>query len=404
MIDRHHRAMGPLYKDGRVFIHGNERILALDAYNGTLLWDTGVPGSRRVAAMRDCGHVAAADDAVYVAARETCTALAVDDGRPGLVLKTPPRADGSRPWWGYVACVGDRLYGSGQKPGASITDHSREALYEGSYFDDRPVATSETVFCVDRRSGEIRWQYRREGGSAIVNSAIAVAGGRVVFVEGRDPDATGDPRGRVRLESVLRRDASFVVAIDADSGAVGWERAFDLSAIRHVLFLSIAGGKVLLVGTRNEGKHPRYDLHTLDLANGEPSWSNHYVRTDKPIDGDHGEQDQHPAIVGDTVFSRPYAFDLHTGRKLPFLLDRGGHGCGALTASSHDLFGRGGNPRIYPIESAGASNRALTLATRPGCWVNIIPAGGLILIPEGSSGCTCGYPLQTSLGLIPVGR
>jgi hypothetical protein len=39
--------------------------------------------------------------------------------------------------------------------------------------------------------------------------------------------------------------------------------------------------------------------------------------------------------------------------------------------------------------------------TRPGCWINIIPAGGLVIVPEGSSGCTCGYPLQMSLALVP---
>ena len=27
---------------------------------------------------------------------------------------------------------------------------------------------------------------------------------------------------------------------------------------------------------------------------------------------------------------------------------------------------------------------------------------GMVLIPEGSSGCTCGYTLQTSMGFIPV--
>ncbi len=31
----------------------------------------------------------------------------------------------------------------------------------------------------------------------------------------------------------------------------------------------------------------------------------------------------------------------------------------------------------------------------------MIPAGGLVLIPEASSGCTCGFPLQTSLAYIP---
>jgi hypothetical protein len=41
----------------------------------------------------------------------------------------------------------------------------------------------------------------------------------------------------------------------------------------------------------------------------------------------------------------------------------------------------------------------LSTTTRPGCWINIIPAGGMILIPEASAGCTCGYAIQTSLAL-----
>ena len=35
---------------------------------------------------------------------------------------------------------------------------------------------------------------------------------------------------------------------------------------------------------------------------------------------------------------------------------------------------------------------------RPGCWINVIPANGLVLFPEASAGCTCKYPLQTSIG------
>jgi hypothetical protein len=43
----------------------------------------------------------------------------------------------------------------------------------------------------------------------------------------------------------------------------------------------------------------------------------------------------------------------------------------------------------------------LTTVSRPGCWINIIPAGGLLLIPEASSGCTCNFPIQASMALMP---
>jgi hypothetical protein len=32
----------------------------------------------------------------------------------------------------------------------------------------------------------------------------------------------------------------------------------------------------------------------------------------------------------------------------------------------------------------------------------MIPAGGLLLVPEASSGCTCDYPLQGSMAFLPV--
>jgi hypothetical protein len=39
----------------------------------------------------------------------------------------------------------------------------------------------------------------------------------------------------------------------------------------------------------------------------------------------------------------------------------------------------------------------VTQVSRPGCWINLIPAGGLLLMPEASSGCTCEYPVQARL-------
>jgi len=46
--------------------------------------------------------------------------------------------------------------------------------------------------------------------------------------------------------------------------------------------------------------------------------------------------------------------------------------------------------------------RKINHVSRPGCWINIIPAGGMVLIPEASSGCTCSFPLQTSIAYRPA--
>ena len=42
--------------------------------------------------------------------------------------------------------------------------------------------------------------------------------------------------------------------------------------------------------------------------------------------------------------------------------------------------------------------------TRAGCWINVLPAQGLVLIPEASASCVCSYALQTSMAFRPVAR
>jgi hypothetical protein len=43
----------------------------------------------------------------------------------------------------------------------------------------------------------------------------------------------------------------------------------------------------------------------------------------------------------------------------------------------------------------------LNRVSRPGCFINIIPAGGVVSVPEASAGCTCSYPLQGSFAYVP---
>jgi len=77
-------------------------------------------------------------------------------------------------------------------------------------------------------------------------------------------------------------------------------------------------------------------------------------------------------------------------------LVRNGHGCGTISASANNLFYRADNPALCNLYK-NATTQRINFVNRPGCWINIIPAGGLVLIPEASSGCTCEFPLQTSI-------
>jgi hypothetical protein len=39
---------------------------------------------------------------------------------------------------------------------------------------------------------------------------------------------------------------------------------------------------------------------------------------------------------------------------------------------------------------------------RPGCWINAVPAGGILLVPDASSRCMCSYLIKSSIALAPL--
>ena len=110
--------------------------------------------------------------------------------------------------------------------------------------------------------------------------------------------------------------------------------------------------------------------------------------------------------MGNIVIAEPIAYDLRTGKRrnpagkasnwmIPIR-----SGCGTITASSTCIFYRDSNPTIMDFNTNSLSKK-ITHVSRPGCWLNIIPAGGLVLIPEASSSCVCAFPLQTSMAFLP---
>ncbi len=134
-----------------------------------------------------------------------------------------------------------------------------------------------------------------------------------------------------------------------------------------------------------------------EADSGELRWEDRYDSSFGP-GGSHGEQWQHPVILGGRLVSRPFDYDLQTGARGNFSIKKGG-GCGTYSASTDYLFARDANPTFYKY---GSTHRgALCRVTRPGCFINIIPVGGMVLVPESGSGCTCEYSIQTSMAFVP---
>ncbi len=401
IIDRHHRPMSPLYKKGRLFVSGNNRIIAADAYNGTHLWDLKVPDSRRIGVMKDCGQIIATDRSLLIASGDECWAVDQTNGTRERTYKLPP-GEAVRRDWGYIGFTDESIIGSVQNRGASFSSlafhddpENGSAVLEGDF---REVITSRAVFSLDRDTAQKVWIYQQ---GAVMNSTFTMDDDHVYFVESSDPAIINDADGRVRIDKFCGQESA-LTALDLRTGRTVWKRTIRLP-FQHIMFLNRAGNTLICSGSYNRKNRVEYALFAFHTETGKDKWHTQYramdIRGNKFSEtrGSHGEQWQHPLINNGTVYSKPYAFDLETGEKKSYKWLRGGHGCGGISGSAYYLFGRGSNPRYYPISADSSAGIQLTEVTRPGCWINIIPAGGLVLIPESSSGCTCGYAVQTSL-------
>ena len=112
-------------------------------------------------------------------------------------------------------------------------------------------------------------------------------------------------------------------------------------------------------------------------------------------------------IIGNVIFAEPNAYRLSTGEdhfvKNPQTGDderweivRGNYkACGPMCGSANMLFFR----EYYSAYTAVDRNAGVVLleGTRLGCWINTIAANGVLMMPDASATCTCGYPIQCTV-------
>ncbi len=404
MVNRHNAAAAPLAVNGRLFVQGENVVMAYDSYNGVLLWKRDIPGAMRTRLKRsECGNLAACEDSFFVAIGDKCLRLDAETGQTRQTYNMPPVAEGNSHRWGYLAYVDGILYGSAMKQ----------------------TGVSDSVFAVDSRSGETLWNH---GGKNIVNLTIAIGDGWLFFI-----DSSLTPQQRQQLlrqgkshlmnlsgeeaekaEAAQKKlDVRLAVALNAQTGGKLWERAVDVTDCSKI---GIGGGEltamyrdgiVVLCGANANGHYwkqflsgefSRRRLVALSANNGKLLWAKDANYRHRPV------------IIGDIVLAEPWAFDLKTGeqrtRSHPltgaetvwqFL--RPGHHCGAISACPQMLLMRSGATSYYDLrDDSGIRHFA---GHRPGCWINVIPADGLALAPEASAGCICLYPIVCSIALEP---
>ncbi len=386
--DRNGRKPSPLSVGGRLFTQGLQRLIGLDAHNGTVLWALEAPPLGRFNMPRDSSNWCADRDAVWAAVGDRCWKI---DARTGTVVDLLDIIPGPRrEWehdWGLVAVEGAHLIGSAVKRGTAFTEFwggAGAGWYDATSGPATFKVCSENVFSLSRETCELEWTH---AGGVVINSTIAVTADRVYFAECRNRKVVESPERRVGLPELW--DDLFLVALDLASGRTLWERTIEVPGGEVVFSLAHGEGRLVIVSSAKK----LYHVHAFDAEDGEPLWDASFAWKK----GDHGAHMSRPAIVGGRVFVRPAAFDLATGERLAVAMPDGG--CGTYAATRDALVFRSSEVTVWDPTDGSASKWT---RLRPDCWLSTIPAGGMLLSPEAGGGCSCGSWLETSVGFRAV--
>lgn len=381
--DRSGRKPSPLAVNGKMFVQGNERVVAVDVYNGNVLWSEDFPGMKRMNIHRDCSNWAADENYIYIAIGANVIKV---DQMTGAVVEVIPEASGNQDW-GFISLVDDKIIGTSIPKGSSFTD-----FYGGvGWYDAKngPMAfkvISKLLFARDKKEDKIHWSYKPQG--VIINPTITIYNQQITFVESANVKLSEEGRGG----DDLFRNTS-LVALDQNTGKVLWKKRIKNVPGKTMYTMAGGTGKYVIVSS-NDWK---YEIYAYDASNGNLVWD----KEQKWFHGDHGGHLSRPAIVNNRLVVKPALYNLATGEQQVYNVPKSGHGCASYALTEQSIFYRGGSVTQFNFDTREFSRWE---RLRPDCWISTIPAQGLVLSPEAGGGCSCGNWLETSMVMAPISR
>ena len=405
-IDRQPRMPAPLSAKGRLFHQGMDRMVALNAYNGAVLWSYEIPSLRRLNVAHDSSNWCVDESDVYLAIRDRLWILSAKTGelRHALLLPTAKRKSHD---WGFVAQENDVIIGSSVWANSAY----REFWGDAAWFDKVGVEVtqvcSDQIFGYQKSTAKGRWSY---GQGLILNSTIALDGGRVFFLENRSLELSEMTSSRVSDRKLWL--GLTAVCLDASTGKIIWEKpgprpvflTEKVGFVQAAYGIATPQGYLAVLSEGTVSKSGAYQKKgnfrcTSYGQDGTLMWS-----TESAWGADHhGTHITHPVVTEDRLYFAPHIHDLKTGKPLGESYGPR-RGCSTVVATKNALIfrilGEGNSPLGLWNKDTGSVSRFMRI--RPSCWLNTIPAQGMLLIPEGGAGCSCGGWMETSIGLKPT--
>ncbi len=385
--DRNGRKPSPLAINGKLFVQGKERIAAINAYNGTIIWTKWIPGFIRMNVVRDCSNWAADDKYIYAVKGNKLLVINQTNGSVHDEVFIPDFASGKYDW-GYVGPS------AGMVVGSTVPLHSNFVSYHGGWgwYDDTHGPETDKVmsynlFTVPEGGGKVLWIYQHKP-AMIINSTITIYDNRIFFVESSTPKLTDKKRGG---ENIF--DKLYLVALNLKDGSLLWRRSIDTKPGVSAYYMAAGHGRLVIVSSFKWV----YYIYNYDITDGSLKWENG-MRW--PSDN-HGGHLSRPAIVDNRLMLKPGLFNMDNGKRLNYDVPKAGHGCASYALTEQSVFYRGGSVTQFNFDTRKFSKWE---RLRPDCWISTVPALGMVLSPEGGGGCSCGNWFETSMVMAPKSR
>jgi len=416
IVSRHWRAPVPLFSKGHMFIQGQHDIIGADAYTGREMWNRHIEDIGRFPPAFRGGNIITDGDRVYCVSGLTCYALDAKTGKTVREYKhalTPEQEEETKKLtalhgllsrkvesgksdlrnpsvaWEFLGMAGNRMIGT-LGFDADNLKHCGLAVPNQSRY----------IFAYDKTTGEKAWEITLD--KTVTPTAIVSDDEHLYYIDRTDQWTYQAMRRRGDYRDFHAK----LVAVRLSDGATVWTND-ELAPERKALLLK-DGVIVATANFSDVAEDATSGLSAFNAADGDELWQWGRVRATSR----RGGPVRHVFIVGDTLYT-PQALDLKTGK--PKLVSKdpltgkpsqfqlsGQNFCGHLSAGNH----------ILAYRSTALGFKSLTENSpcywlhekRTSCWIGMLPAGGILLAPEGSSTCVCSFSYKTSLALIPVDR
>ena len=395
VLPRHGHGPAPQVAAGRLFIEGLSMLRAIDIYTGRLLWQRKFPHigkfygntSHHPGANMIGSNYTSTPDSVYLVDKDKILQLAAATGKTMSEFRQPESTDDKIRYWGYLSVWKDLLAAT-----------SGPVKY---------TASSKELVIMDRKTGKVLWRRRARYGFR--HNAIAMGSGKLFCIDGVSPKRRGSlPRAPKDADEATKKKFAYaprLLALDVRTGKELWAATEKI----YGTFVSYSAEHDVVL---KAGAAAR-DRPSDEIGAGMRA----YRGADGTLLWESPARYSGPCIInGDTIITQIAAVHKNSGpawslltgkprlRKHP-LTGREWHwrywrfyGCNTASAGKHLLLFRSGAAGY--ADWTGDSGTGNFGGFKSGCTSNMIPAGGVLAIPEYTRTCGCHYQNQTSLGLV----